>query len=266
MKTLQDFIDYLYEQVRSHSIYVWGAQGQAAPTITEAWIRKRETSTANANRAVAFWKKQVAAGFGNVLKAFDCSGLGMYFIQNLTGLASSDMSANSMKGKCTSITRSQLRRGDWVFRVYTSGTTKGKAYHIGYVVDDKLQVIEAKGRDDGVVLRSLDASGTSYWNQYGRPSYFRAEIESNTAVPPSEAWTVTRALQLASPMLRGDDVKGLQTALNERGFNCGTADGIFGSKTETALLAYQLSAGTVDAVVAAKKTVTSLGGIYKGTV
>ena len=37
-----DFTEYLKEQVRNHSIYVWGAQGQKKPTITEEWIRKRE--------------------------------------------------------------------------------------------------------------------------------------------------------------------------------------------------------------------------------
>ncbi len=37
---------------------------------------------------------------------------------------------------------------------------------------------EAMGRDNGVVKRALNASGSSYWNAYGRPSYFKAEIEA----------------------------------------------------------------------------------------
>ena len=40
--------------------------------------------------------------------------------------------------------------------------TKGKAHHIGYIVDESLNVIEAKGRDDGVVKRSLNASESGY--------------------------------------------------------------------------------------------------------
>ena len=48
-----DFTEYLKEQVRNHSIYVWGAQGQKKPTITEAWIRKREKTKRNADRAIA---------------------------------------------------------------------------------------------------------------------------------------------------------------------------------------------------------------------
>ena len=63
MRQLNDFIAYLEEQAANHSIYVWGGQGQDHTTISEAWIRERETSTDNANRAIAFWKKQVK-GYG----------------------------------------------------------------------------------------------------------------------------------------------------------------------------------------------------------
>lgn len=76
---LKAFIDYLHEQVSNHSIYVWGAQGEDSSTITEKWIRKRENSTANADRAIRFWRKQCEAGYKDRLRAFDCSGLGVWF-------------------------------------------------------------------------------------------------------------------------------------------------------------------------------------------
>jgi Peptidase M15./Putative peptidoglycan binding domain. len=38
---------------------------------------------------------------------------------------------------------------------------------------------------------------------------------------------------------RGDGVKELQERLNELGFNCSTADGIFGTKTQTAVQRFQ---------------------------
>lgn len=172
MATLQQYIDYLFEQVSNHSIYVWGGQGQNHTTITEAWIRKMETSATNANRAIAYWKKQKAAGYEKKLRAFDCSGLGMYFLQNLHGMVSGDMNSGTMRSNCTTLARSQLKRGDWVFRKNASGI-----YHIGYIVDDNLNVIESMGRDNGVVKRALNASGSSYWNDYGRPKWFKAEIE-----------------------------------------------------------------------------------------
>ena len=57
-----------------------------------------------------------------------------------------------------------LRPGDLVFRKNSE-----KYYHVGVYVGGG-QVVEAKGRDDGVVLRKLDASGKGYWNRYGRLS------------------------------------------------------------------------------------------------
>lgn len=52
---------------------------------------------------------------------------------------------------------------------------------------------------------------------------------------------------------RGDDVKTAQTILNSAGFNSGTVDGIFGSKTDAATRAYQAARGLiVDGVIGIK--------------
>ena len=50
---LREFLTHLHEQVKNHSIYVWGAQGQLGDTITEAWIRSRETNETNAKRGLS---------------------------------------------------------------------------------------------------------------------------------------------------------------------------------------------------------------------
>lgn len=258
MSQLEKFIAHLEEEVRNGSIYVWGAQGQGADTISEEWIRKRETSTANANRAIKLWKKRIEEGFGATLRAFDCSGLGMAFLQNEEKIVSSDMNAHGMMGKCDAIGKADLRRGDWVFKV--SG---GRASHVGYVVDDELNVIEAKGRDYGVIKSPLSKGG---WNRYGRPSYFFKEdykAGGNAAAP--SGWIVRRLMKYTSPMLRGDDVKELQKRLIARGYACGRGgtDGIFGTDTRAAVRAFQGSAGlTVDGK-AGRQTITALGGEYK---
>ena len=190
MGKLQEYIAYLESHVNV-SIYVWGAQGQGYPTLNENWIRARETSTTNANRAIKLYQKRVNAGLRDKMRAFDCSGLGMYWLQNVKGIYAGDMTANGMKGQCEQIGRGELKAGDWVFRVDSAG----KAYHIGYVVDEKLNVIESMGRDQGVVKRSLNASGSSYWNRYGRPKVFKAEIEGNSAdnTSPSTGEYVVKA-------------------------------------------------------------------------
>ena len=225
--TLDKFIEYLHEQEANGSIYVWGGQGQTGDQITEAWIRSRETSTTNANRAITFWKAQKAKGYTN-LRAFDCSGLGMYFLQNLHSIYQTDMTSATMRSKCTKISRSELKKGDWVFRL----DSKGNTYHIGFVVDDNLNVIEAMGRDVGVVKRHIDASGANYWNAFGRPECFAAEIEGNAPAPsPAPAPTPTPAPTETAK----DRKKQVQTAINTA-YNCGlVVDGILGTKSKKAI-------------------------------
>ena len=236
---LENFLNFLQEQVDNHSIYVWGAQGQDHSVISENWIEQMETSSTNAQKAISFWKKQVSAGYGEKLHAYDCSGLGMYYLYNLQKLLSSDMTANTMKSQCKVISKSDLKKGDWVFRCYSSG----KAYHIGYIVDEALNVIEAKGRTDGVVKRSLNASGTGYWNVFGRPNIFAEEID------PKGALSIDMdTLRKGS---RGEQVKTVQRLLDALGYDIGASkiDGDYGSGTESAVESFQKKTGiSVDGI------------------
>lgn len=225
-----DFTEYLKEQVRNHSIYVWGAQGQKKPTITEAWIRKREKTKRNADRAIAHWKKEVREGYGDVLRAFDCSGLGTFFFLK-HNLIDHDVNADGLRKLCREIGRSELREGDMTFRM--SG---GRAVHVGYAIDHD-RVIEAKGRDVGVV-----ESKVSGWDRFGRPPFFES-----------------RELRLTHPYMRGEDVRQLQIALREHGFDPGQTDGIFGKKTERAVKRFQKSCGLKVDGIAGKNTFFALG-------
>ena len=157
MSVRQKFIDYLHAQVGC--IYVWGAQGEK--DITEAWIRKKETSDTNAKRAISLWKKRIAQGMENIA-AYDCSGLIMRFLID-EGLYKSDMSSRGLYSASQKLDRrTELMPGDLVFR-----HNGERIHHVGVFVGNGM-VIESKGRDDGVVLRLMDASGKSYWNRYGR--------------------------------------------------------------------------------------------------
>ena len=227
------FITYLKEQVANHSIYVWGGQGQRGDEITEAWIRRRETSERNAERVIRYWKKQIKAGYGDVLRAFDCSGLGCFFFER-HGLIANDTTANGLMGRCRLIAKAELKKGDMVFRCGDDG----KAYHVGYVIDDGKYVIEAAGRDEGVKKSRLKG-----WDRYGRPTFFEAENTEKR-----------RLLQYKKPMMRGDDVTELQRALRSWGFDPGKIDGIFGEKTKAAVLAFQKAAGLKADGIAGPKT------------
>ena len=244
---LNKFISYLEEQVRNHSVYVWGGQGEHDSQINEAWIRRRENSTANAARAIAFWRKQVLAGYGDVLRAFDCSGLAVYFLLK-EGLLSTDTTADGLLRRCARISQGEVRRGDFVFKV----DAKGKAYHVGYVVDDALNVIEAQGRDTGVIKSPLKG-----WNAYGRPPFFGVEV------PPAPA-PKSRVLALVKPYLQGADVTVLQTALKKRGYTVGTIDGVFGPLADKAVREFQRNAKLVVDGKAGPKTNTALGLVWRG--
>lgn len=234
------FIRYLKEQVENHSIYVWGGQGQKGDTITAKWIRERETSKKNADRVIRYWEKQVRDGYGDRLRAFDCSGLGSFFFLE-KHLIPHDMTANGLMGQCTMIQKEELRPGDLVFRC----NDKGRAYHVGYVIDDGKHVIEAQGRDVGV--RENELKG---WNRFGRPNFFEEKK--------------SRLLKYKKPMMRGEDVTELQKALDAHGFSPGKIDGIFGRKTERAVKRFQKSVGLKTDGIAGPDTFGTLGLSYYG--
>ena len=265
MGNLSEFLRYLEEQWENASIYVWGGQGENYEVISESWIRRMETSEKNANRAITLWKKRVAEGKGNVLRAYDCSGLIMYYLQNMKGIYSYDMASNTLKGKCRQIGKGDLRPGDFVFRVYASGASKGRAYHVGVVVDEQKNVIEAKGRDDGVVKRHIDVQ-QEYWNYFGRPECFKAEIEGQSTQPQwPGSWVLSRLLKRISPIMRGEDVRHAQEALIVRGYSCGNrgADGQYGDESKKAAERFQQENGLSADGIIGQDTCEKLGGTWQ---
>lgn len=52
---------------------------------------------------------------------------------------------------------------------------------------------------------------------------------------------LTRILKLTSPNMRGEDVRWAQNRLNELGYDCGAADGIFGPNTDRAVKSFQMA-------------------------
>ena len=193
MSKISEFVDYLNKAVGG--AYVWGSQGhiidfttghvtldgKTVATSYVDWVKGRETSVTNANRALAYLadlkKKETKSVF-----CADCSGLGVYWLYNKKRYISADMSAASLFSACSVITRSQLKVGDFVFR--HNGL---RIHHIGYVVSvtgSKITVVEAMGRDSGIVSRDINASGASYWNRYGR----FPELQESAVVVAPEAF------------------------------------------------------------------------------
>ena len=216
-KKIDDFIAYL----KSHlgDAYVWGAQGERVDNRAdlEKWVRRKETSRREADRALAYIKKATKTP----LYAFDCSGLIIHWLRDIRGLIDSDTNAQGLYRQCKQqgkLGAWQMQAGDLVFR-YSFAV--GKMGHVGVYVGNGM-VIEAQGRDAGVVMRHLSYGG---WTHQGRHPALAEDI----------APTIFR---LTSPMMHGENVKLMQTALNACGYDCGKADGICGKATMTAVKAF----------------------------
>lgn len=178
---LNEFMQYLSDQ--RGQPYVWGGQHlRLTPQNYESVIHIREDGrggyadgTTYADASINFCKKRFNAG-AEVLYAYDCSGLGMYFLQDLKHIYS-DMTADGMMHKCTDVTSTgKPLKGWWVFRT----DDKGKATHIGYMIDDG-SLIESKGRRYGVVKTTFKASDWSCW---GIPICMEDEVRNREPDPP----------------------------------------------------------------------------------
>jgi len=235
------------EQVENGSIYVLGAQGQTGGEITEAWIKMREHSDAsNYKRAVALWKKRLAAGYKN-LRAFDCSGLVVRWLMD-NGYLKSDRTANGLYfSECDAIGKSELAAGDLVFRKYV---TKNQMYHVGVYMGDG-SVVHSKGRDDGVTREAISKTN---WNRFGRLKCFGGAA---AAAAPG----YTRLLKnTGKPYMSGADVTAAQAALKAKGFDPKGVDGSYGPDTEAAVKAYQAANGLETDGVVGPKTWEKLVG------
>ena len=179
---VDQFIEYLQEQVGQP--YVWG--GQHTKLTPENYVRiieRKEAGrggysdgTSYAQAAIDFCKRKFDAG-ASVLYAYDCSGLGCYWLYNLAHLYKCDVNANTMMGRCM-LKDEPPKRGWWVFRL--SGQ---RASHIGYMIDDEY-LIEAKGRKYGVVKTRFRAKDWACW---GIPKVFEKELTSAPAPEPEPA-------------------------------------------------------------------------------
>lgn len=154
-------------------IYVSGGQGETEPRLTDAWIARMEQDATNRKRAQDFYhatQKKVKSG--QIIRAFDCSGLVMYFLQNQKGISDDRTAHGIYTTLCTPIQPEMLYPGDLVFR----SNTTGRIVHCGIVVKvgngfadgiDLAYVLEARGRDYGVCLTSYRCNSDT-WTRFGR--------------------------------------------------------------------------------------------------
>lgn len=131
------------------------------------------------------------------------------------------------KWQPTGITKvADMQPGDVILWAKSSGT---KHICIYVEINGKPYRAEAHYNSGGGMYGHISSI-----SNYDKSNYSFFEVYR----PCNTSWTTS-----LSKGMSGDNVKKLQKFLNWAGFNCGTADGEFGSKTETALKAWQEAAG-----------------------
>lgn len=175
---LTEFILYLVQQIGMP--YLWGGQHtKLTPENYKEVIARKESDPKHRADAIAYCEKMFAKGY-DVLYAYDCSGLGVYWLYNLKHLYKSDVNANTMMGRCKLVT-TPPKRGYWVFK--RSGN---RATHIGYMISDT-ELIEAKGRAYGVCKTTFREKDWSCW---GIPKVFESEIIDPPAPEPGDKYVL----------------------------------------------------------------------------
>lgn len=239
MATIKQFTSLASGQVNK-GIYVWGAQGQLLTSISPEWIRSKETSTANANKAIEMYNKR--KGIAGA-RAYDCSGLVCWCLTECKAKEQGfDKTAEGLRQLCSKLSK-PAEDGDLCFKI-----SDGKAHHVGMYVGGK--IVEAKGRAYGVVSSSVSSS----WNAFGRLN-IKWEDEP-------KAFILTRVLRKGD---KGEDVRWVQNALLQRRYKLPKygADGDFGTETLKAVKQFQRDKGLKDDGAVGEKTITALGGRWK---
>lgn len=182
--------------------------------------------------------------------AFDCRGFTYWCLLNAYGM-------KLKGGGCTSqwgYNVNWLKKGDikdmpnvvcCVFQYYN-----GKYQHTGLHIGDG-KIIHCS---NGVQWGDISEKG---WTHYAIPVglYTAEEIKMAGKPETDKAEKAPITLRRGS---RGDDVKKLQETLNAMGYDCGTADGIFGAKTEIAVRSFQQANGIAADGIAGKNTLALL--------
>lgn len=177
---LNDFYDYMSKFVGENrkyvGIYVSGGQGEESPKLCDKWITRMEQDATNRQRTLnAYHKAQQNLKPGQIIKAFDCSGLIMYFLQNIKSISDDRTARGIYTTLCKPIQREMLYPGDLVFRADASG----KIVHCGivYGIDaEYADILESKGRDYGVLLTYFNKADGNEWNRFGRLKCLESDI------------------------------------------------------------------------------------------
>lgn len=168
----------------------------------------------------------------NGQQVFDCRGF-TYWLLKQVSITISNVGATTQYNTT----------GDWVERGLVKDMPNLVCPVFKYKEDEKKMSHTGMHIGDGQILHCTSNGGVKYgslsdrtWTHYAIPKgmYTAEEIER------ARVRVLMRTLKNGCS---GDDVKRLQEQLNNLGYKCGEADGVFGSKTKLAVMAFQSATG-----------------------
>ena len=156
------------------------------------------------------------------------------------------------------VSKNSTKAGDIVFFDWDRS---GDCDHVGYVI--------AAGGSQVTTVEGNTSSGNSGSQSNGDGVYRRYRTYSqiahvvrpkydNAPTPTPSGGNCNVTVKEVSNGSSGIAVKNLQLILNSRGYNCGTADGVFGAKTKSAVIAFQKAKGLGADGIVGTKTWTAL--------
>ena len=244
MATRKQYCAVINEAYENHGVYIGTGNGELTESLTikkihdmEIAYQGKRTSDADKNtkRDLAFIGKCYENGYDMSKSiACDCSGLETYALRKVGIFKNQDYAARQYQSMSTPVKLDNLIEGDFVFNKTSEST------HMATYVGDG-QCVESRGRDYGIVRRSVSAGG---WVIGGRVDWFEEEY------PP-----LTRNLRyIKDDRMTGEDVRLCKEKLCAKGYlKSKYVDNIFGKHTDKAVRKFQEENGlTVDGIIGQK--------------
>ena len=258
IKTAKALAEACRALAEENTVYVLGCFGAPMTRGSKDRYLREQSYNRQADRKKAI-EQADASTFG-----FDCCGMikgllwgwsgdknATYCGATYAGAGVPDLGADDMIRACREVSAdfSHIQVGE---AVWISG-------HIGIYVGEGMVAESTPRWSDGVQLTTLENIGATgaksrKWTKHGKLPYVTYEHTTQKG-------DYTMEMKNLKKGSKGEAVRALQILLNGRGCSCGSADGDFGSKTDTAVRKYQKAKGLTQDGIAGKNTMSSLLGV-----
>lgn len=170
-----------------------------------------------------------------------------------------DVTEDSLLGMCADVSSdfSTIQPGEYLYTKGHCGVYIGRGWAVECTPNwkDGVQITRVKN------LHPNDLSNGRVWQKHGKLPGIVYEAHNAAESGEKSGKDFTLAFRNLRAGDEGQDVAALQTLLNARGYNSGNVDGIFGSKTKSAVMQYQGDCEIAADGIAGVQTMSRLLGV-----